>query len=296
MAEAVNAATGEVVEVTALAVSAPADMSMARRPDVVLAEARTAAKALAEVISSKAKAVIINGKQYLEFEDWQTLGRFYGITAKTVDTNPVSFDGVRGFEARAVALYRGTEISAAEAMCLDDEDRWGDRPMFQLRSMAQTRACVKALRNVLAWVVVMAGYAGTPAEEMDSEKRTKGPEPNRRAPRADARKGAPKPGHVISEKQRGLLFKVMERVKCPPEKLKAHVKATLGIEHSSEIKMDDFQGILHWLDPKAFDAPEVKNGKKAAPEKESPQPDDTDGPIDPDDEPKEGELWDDDKD
>jgi hypothetical protein len=34
--------------------------------------------------------------------------------------------------------------------------------------MAQTRACAKALRNVLAWVVVLAGYAPTPAEEMES--------------------------------------------------------------------------------------------------------------------------------
>ena len=34
--------------------------------------------------------------------------------------------------------------------------------------MAQTRACAKALRNVLAWVVVLAGYAPTPAEEMDT--------------------------------------------------------------------------------------------------------------------------------
>ena len=39
--------------------------------------------------------------------------------------------------------------------------------LFQLRSMAQTRACSKCLRNVLAWVVVLAGYRPTPAEEMD---------------------------------------------------------------------------------------------------------------------------------
>ena len=75
-------------------------------------------------------------------------------------------------------------ISAADAMCMNDEDKWGMRakyewkdggrvqigevqaPFYQLRSMAQTRACAKALRNVLAWVVVLAGYKPTPAEEM----------------------------------------------------------------------------------------------------------------------------------
>jgi len=32
--------------------------------------------------------------------------------------------------------------------------------------MAQTRAGAKALRNVLAWVAVLAGYKPTPAEEI----------------------------------------------------------------------------------------------------------------------------------
>ena len=39
-------------------------------------------------------------------------------------------------------------------------------PLFQLRSMAQTRACAKALSNLFKWVVVLAGYRPTPAEEM----------------------------------------------------------------------------------------------------------------------------------
>lgn len=41
-------------------------------------------------------------------------------------------------------------------------------PLFQLESMSQTRAMAKALRSCYAWVVVLAGYAPTPAEEMDS--------------------------------------------------------------------------------------------------------------------------------
>lgn len=40
-------------------------------------------------------------------------------------------------------------------------------PLFQLESMSQTRAQAKALRSCFAWVVVLAGFAATPAEEMD---------------------------------------------------------------------------------------------------------------------------------
>jgi hypothetical protein len=36
--------------------------------------------------------------------------------------------------------------------------------------MAQTRASSKALRQAFAWVAVLAGYAATPAEEMDGVK------------------------------------------------------------------------------------------------------------------------------
>ncbi len=164
-------------------------VSLKRAPDVVLAEAQKAAVALKHVIDSKPKKVLFNGEQYLEFEDWQTLGRFYGVTAKIVDTEFVEYGEVRGFSARAVAVRAdGMEISAAEASCLTDEEKWASRakysfnggvrtqvadepvPLFQLKSMAQTRACSKVLRNVLAWVAVLAGYRPTPAEELDAER------------------------------------------------------------------------------------------------------------------------------
>ena len=144
------------------------DISMSRAPEVILDEAKRASKALVDVLKNKKKPVIMNGEQYLEFEDWQTLGRFYGVTSKITQTEAVTIGEVTGFLAKAVVVRAdGMEISGAEAMCLNDEANWKTKPLFQLRSMAQTRACAKALRNVLAWVVVLAGYKPTPAEEMD---------------------------------------------------------------------------------------------------------------------------------
>ncbi len=161
-----------LVPTTALVPVQPHALSIQLQPDVVLAEATRAAKALQQILKTKPNKCIIRGKQYLQFEDWQTLGRFYGVTAKASSTKYVEFgegyDQVRGFEATADALLVTSNqvISSAEAMCLDDEDKWRDSPFFQLRSMAQTRACAKALRNVLSWVVVLAGYEPTPGEEM----------------------------------------------------------------------------------------------------------------------------------
>lgn len=155
-------------------------------PAAVLGEAQKAAAALKDVIARKPKPVIMNGEQYLEFEDWQTVGRFYGVTAGAEgEPEFVDLGGVQGFKATAVALRNGQVISRATAYCMRDEDKWGARPKYewkdgdrvligsepvptyQLASMAQTRACAKALRNVLSWVAVLAGYKPTPAEEMD---------------------------------------------------------------------------------------------------------------------------------
>ena len=149
-------------------VPAPPVLALQRAPEVILDEAAKAAQALRNVIEQKPNKVVINGETYLTFEDWQTLGRFYGVTAAARTTSPVEDGRARGYEAHAEAILvsTGQVISSADAMCLDDEKMWRDKPLFQLRSMAQTRACAKAFRNVLSWVVVMAGYSPTPAEEM----------------------------------------------------------------------------------------------------------------------------------
>jgi hypothetical protein len=145
---------------------------MESAPEIVLAEAQKAAATLKKVIQGKPKPVVINGETYLEFEDWQTVGRFYGYTAGVEEAPEfVELGGARGFKATSVALdSKGVIRSRATAYCMDDEDRWTKAPTYQLASMAQTRANAKALRNVLSWVTVLAGYKATPAEEMDGVK------------------------------------------------------------------------------------------------------------------------------
>lgn len=197
------------------------DIAIARDPVVVLEEAKRAAKALKDVISRKEKKVMMNGEQYLEFEDWQTVARFYGATVKVDSTEFIDYGAAKGFLARASVIRRdGAVISAAEAMCMNDEEKWSTRskyewsgpkenrvrnkvgeeqvPFFQLRSMAQTRACAKALRNVFAWVVVLAGYAPTPAEDMTGteEKATTKP-PQEKKPEDGGKTDDEKRGEII---------------------------------------------------------------------------------------------------
>src|SRR5437762_3609883 len=171
-------------EITALVIE--------RDPVKQLDDDQRAAEALRSVLEKKRKKVVFNNEVYLEYEEWQTVAAFVGVTARVREVKYVEYGDVKGFEAFAEAVTKDLRvISSADAMCLNDEKNWSTRPLyewrkdpttgkakrekigdepvplFQLRSMAQTRACAKALRNVFAWVVVLGGFRPTPAEEMD---------------------------------------------------------------------------------------------------------------------------------
>ena len=142
-----------------------------QNPAEIVIGGRDAAKELTKIVSSREKKLIMGGKQYLFFEDWQTIAKFYGVTAKIVHTEELREESkLIGFLAKAVAIVQGVEISGADAECTFDEPNWGNKPRFQLRSMSQTRACAKVLRNCLGWVAVLGGYEPTPAEEMTGDE------------------------------------------------------------------------------------------------------------------------------
>ena len=158
------------VEVKDLAVPKEETLVLAGDPQKQMEYAVKSSQILVQILAHKPKKVMINGEQYLEFEDWQTLGRFYGATVGIEWTKPIEREGkVWGYEAKAIVYIKGEIVSSAEAMTTRDERNWANRDEFTLRSMAQTRASAKALRNVLAWVAVLGGFRPTPVEDMPSD-------------------------------------------------------------------------------------------------------------------------------
>ena len=138
------------------------------KPEEVIQAARLAAQQLTNIVTTRSNKLVVGGKQYLFFEDWQMLGKFYGVTARVLSSEEIIKKGQPvGYLAKAAAVHQGYEVSTAEAECTIKEPNWASKPMFQLRSMAQTRACSKALRNCLGWVAVLAGYESSSAEEME---------------------------------------------------------------------------------------------------------------------------------
>lgn len=117
--------------------------------------------------------------EYVMVEGWEVLGTFLGIVPVTTIIEDMVNDKGRviGYKARAT-LYQnpviendeivgGTVIARAEAQA----DRSGfQKDLFAIASMAQTRALGKAYRMGLSWIMKMAGFEGTFAEDMPKFK------------------------------------------------------------------------------------------------------------------------------
>src|SRR3990167_2712171 len=150
-----------------------------RTPDELILEGRKQAEALMRVVKEAGLSKDLGGnKPHLEVEAWQTIGRFNGYLTDIVWTKPIVEGGEKvGYEARAelVRIDDGAHVIGAEACCFFNEvierkdgttfNRWDDD--YAVKSMAQTRAQSKLGRMAFAWVAVLAGYSGTPAEEMN---------------------------------------------------------------------------------------------------------------------------------
>lgn len=165
-------------------VPAPTTLFHTDNPREVMKRATDVANTLAEAVRSimdadgKPKLIsIISGREHVRVEGWTLLGSMLGVFPVPVWTRKLA--NPEGWEARVEArTLAGHTIGAAEAQCTRDEKMWGFNPTnrygkslearddFALRSMAQTRATSKALRLPLGFVMTLAGFDPTPAEEM----------------------------------------------------------------------------------------------------------------------------------
>lgn len=143
-------------------------------PAEVVERAAVVAKTLADLVRRQNLIVQIGQGEHVRVEGWTLLGSMLGVFPVVTWTQkvwsvqaPDSPAQHLGWEARVEARTRSGEIvGAAEAECLRSENTWKSRDDYALRSMAQTRAVSKALRLPLGFVMQLAGFEPTPAEEM----------------------------------------------------------------------------------------------------------------------------------
>mgnify|MGYP001600111109 CR=1 FL=1 len=137
---------------------------LAGTPQNKVEQATAIADALSPIIEQRHLYIKIGRGRHVLFEGWTTLGALLGVFPVTAWTRQTEDGWEARVEARTLA---GALVGAAEAMCSRTESSWANRDEYALRSMAQTRAGGKALRMPLGFIMQLAGFDATPAEEVD---------------------------------------------------------------------------------------------------------------------------------
>jgi hypothetical protein len=224
---------------TDLALTADNEIVRHHDPEAEVAWASECAKALVRVIDSQPSMKVKIGKgDYIKVEGWQVLGAMTKVDSVRVEwtreyKDPATGDAI-GWEARVqVADRDGNVRGEGEASCLRTEANWKQRDDFALRSMAQTRAMGKAYRMALSYIVGLAGYQTTPAEEM--------PEP--------ATKSSPKPStKKITADQQKRLWTIARANNVPEDRIREIVRAAAGVESTKDITQERYDLVIEGLE------------------------------------------------
>ena len=143
-------------------------------------------KCLKKVIVENNLFTNIKGKNYVNVEGWQLAGAFTGIYPRIKSVEQVMTDTDEIKYRAEVSLFNikdGKTIGYGVAFCSNSEYSKRSFDEYAVASMAQTRAVSKAYRLTLGWLMKLAGYEATPADEMPAE-----PQPQ------------PTPGETVDDK------------------------------------------------------------------------------------------------
>jgi len=225
-------------------------------PVAMIQQATDIAAHLADIVESRKLYSLISGKKHVRVEGWTTLGAMLGVLPREVrveyrpaDPNEGQAEGYEAY-VELVRVNDGAVIGGASAICTRAERNWQNRDEFAIRSMATTRATGKAYRLGFSWIMTLAGYEPTPAEEMtgDPEPRKRGPSPRRQPQRQPQDNG-----DKWKEDWQAFAHRAMREIPGPDStayyKHQKHVLSTLRQELGDE-------NLVFWKDGTALAVPE----------------------------------------
>lgn len=264
-----NSKINETIENTVIPVTAaPVSLGILQvsSPAALVTGASEMAQELAKIINKQGLFTVIQGRQHVNVEGWTTLAVMLGCVAREVET--VERDGVYVATVELVRMADGACISRASAECGSDDEKdrsgkpiWAGRPRYARRSMAQTRATSKACRLAFSWIMQLAGYAVTPAEEMifAADNQPKPTQPQPRSSYTKSAQSSPKPT-VSAEKKTVSLSDIqniadtIEIYKLDKERVKAWALKAYKINDYAELSESQYNRLLDKLAQFALDA------------------------------------------
>jgi len=161
-------------EPRALVIREPDRLATAPTPKAMIAFATDMATALKDIVERQQLFTTIRGKKYPHVEAWMTIARMDNVVCREVPDGIVALeDGSYEATVELIRLADGLVIGRGSAICgAPNDGEWTGRAAHMKRSMAVTRATSRAFRQQYSWIMALAGYQPTPADEMPD-----GPEP-----------------------------------------------------------------------------------------------------------------------
>ncbi len=155
-------------------------------PKALVHMATEVAGELTRVIEDRGLSVLIKKRPYVRCEGWTTCAAMLGVVAREVGVEERE-DGSVVATVELVRISDQAVVGRGSAICDPEEPSWKGKPRYAIRSMAITRATGKACRLAFSWIITLAGYQGTPAEEVEDLDRGETHPPS--SPRARVRNG-----------------------------------------------------------------------------------------------------------
>jgi hypothetical protein len=183
-----------------------------------------------------------------------------GAAEMAREVSTTETDGIYVAVVELVRMNDGACISRASAEC-GEEKPWNTRAKYARRSMAQTRATGKACRLAFSWIMSLAGYEVTPAEEMtpiiEAEQVQERPTPAQRKtknqPQTQTAESisstVPEPqSQRITASQHKLLEAQIRDYGLARERVKTWLKTAWKVEHLTDLSPVQFEKLLVQLE------------------------------------------------
>jgi hypothetical protein len=180
------------------------------------------AKTLVDFVNQSGMVVSIKGNKYLKAETWNFLFRQFGYRPVITKTGKID---QTTYKARCEVYDKDDKIvTSGDAICSKNEASKRAFDDYALLSMAETRALAKAGRLAFGYIVSLAGYSPTPAEEITVEvladNKPSTTPPSAVEPQPETDYTILDPDTLATEKQRNALYKF----KVPREKVQKLTK------------------------------------------------------------------------
>jgi len=130
----------------------------------------------------------IAGKNYVNVEGWQFAGGLLGLFPRVVKVESLAENKWLA-QVDIVNKNNNSVASTGFAICSKEESKKRSFDEYAILSMAQTRAIGKAYRNLIGWIMKLAGYEATPAEEIKTDHSQPNSKPNNSQDKVNELKG-----------------------------------------------------------------------------------------------------------